>query len=538
MLSLSFDNLYYYRPVKKHENPESYKADLVIYGATPGGLSAAVQASRLGLSVILAEFSREFGGMTASGLGATDLGAREAVGGIAKEFYESIGEYYDTEILESFEPKVAKSIFQSWIDKYDIKIVYEQHLEVVEKENGKITKITMEDGTNYNGKVFLDSTYEGDLLARADISYHVGREPNSTYKEIYNGIYFGAQHHKFETWIDPYVIEGDESSGYVQGITETSEEKIGFNGQGDKSIQAYNFRVCLTNDLENKIPYPKPPNYDPDRYILLLRYIKAGFWDAMNLHSMMPNNKSDLNNYGGFSSDNIGKNYEWPDGSYKTREEIFQDHVTYNIGMLYFLANDSRVPEIVRDEVSSWGLPKDEFKKTANWPHQLYIREGRRMISDYVMTDKNCLGNTTITDSIALASYQMDSHHCRRVVLDGRVVNEGDIQVPISPYPISYRSIRPKEEECTNLLVSVCLSSSHIAYGSIRMEPVFMILGQSAAVAASIAIKNNQNVQSIDYKELKDELIKVGQVTEWDPNIEYDPIKEMQKTFGKETNKI
>lgn len=536
-LFVSFENLYYYKKTQKKENPYTHKADVIIYGATSSGLAAAVQVSRLGLDVIIAEFGNYYGGMTASGLGATDIGAKEAVGGIAREFYDAVNEHYGEGVSTSFEPKVAKQIFRKWIDENNLDINYQQHLEKVEMENGKISKIIMEDGTTYEGKVFIDASYEGDLMAKSKVSYHVGRESNSTYKEIYNGIQFGGQHHKFETWIDPYVIEGDPTSGVVQGVTETNPENIGFNGLGDKSIQAYNFRVCLTTNPENKIPIPKPPNYDPERYTLLQRYIKAGYWDAMNLHTMLPNDKSDLNNYGGFSSDNIGRNYEWPDGSYQTREEIFQDHVTYNIGMLYFLANDTRIPRDIREEVSNWGLPKDEFTNTNHWPHQLYIREARRMISDYVMTDRNCVGDKTIDDSIALASYQMDSHHCRRVILDGRVVNEGDIQIPISPYPISYRSIRPKKEECTNLFVPVCVSSSHIAYGSIRMEPVFMILGQSAAVAAYLSIVNNLNVQDIPYDILKEKLIEVGQVVDWDDSIEYDPIKEMQKTVGKETVK-
>lgn len=538
MKFVSFNNLYYYKPSQKNENNvKLLKYDVVIYGATPAGLTAAVQVSKLGLSVCIAEFSRNIGGMTASGLGATDLGASEAIGGLSLEFYQLLGEHYGENIMQSFEPHVAGSVFEKWINDHQIDVYYNQHLEKVKMENGKIKSIFMEDGTSYEGKIFVDTSYEGDLLARAGVSYHVGRESNSTYKEIYNGIQFGGAHHKFETWIDPYVIEGDKDSGLLKGVTELSLDEIGFNGKDDTSIQAYNFRVCLTKNEKNKIPFPKPPSYDPDRYMLLLRYIHAGFWDAMNLHTMMPNGKSDLNNFGGFSSDNIGMNYEWPDGSYEKREEIFQDHFNYNLGMLYFLANDSRVPKDIREEVSSWGLPKDEFVNTGHWPHQLYIREARRMISDYVMTDHNCLGYTAVDDSIGLASYQMDSHHCRRVVLDGRCVNEGDVQIPISPYPISYRAIRPKQEECTNLLVPVCLSSSHIAYGSIRMEPVFMILGQSAGVAAFLAIKNEINVQQVDYSELKSALLKEGQVVDWDPSIEYDPVKEMQKTFGKETKK-
>ena len=416
---------------------------------------------------------------------------------------------------------------------YDIPVYLNQHLAEVSKENGAITEIIMENETRFKGKVFMDCSYEGDLLAKSDVSYFVGRETNATYKEIYNGIQFGAPHHKFEKWIDPYVVEGDPKSGLLPGIMEDDPTKLGYLGQGDHRIQAYNFRICLTKEQGNHIPFPKPPHYEADRYQLLLRYIKAGVWDAMNLHTMLPNGKSDLNNYGAISTDNLGMNYDWPEGSYQRREEIFQDHVNYDLGMLYFLANDLRVPAPIREEVVAWGLPKDEFEKTGNWPHQLYIREGRRMISDYVMTDRNCLKQTFVDDPIGLASFHMDSHNCRRVVIDGRCVNEGDVQVPIAPYAISYRSIRPKFEECTNLLVPVCLSSSHIAYGSIRMEPIFMILGQAAGTAASLAYKHEIAVQDIDYEELKQELLKANQVIEWGDDRVDDPIKRMEETFGK-----
>lgn len=529
---MSFDNLHYYNPIEKKKNIPPIQKDIIIYGATPAGITAAVQASRKGNSVAIAEFGAHIGGMTASGLGATDLGAEAAVGGLSREFYREVGKYYNKDEQLTFEPKAAKYVFEKWLEDHNIEVFFNQHLDAVKMENGEIKEISMEDGRGYKGKVFIDSSYEGDLLAKSGVSYFVGRESNATYKETLNGIQFGSPHHKFKKWIDPYVIEGNKNSGYLKGITETDMDLLGYNGQGDKRIQAYNFRICLTQDKNNRVPFPKPPNYDPNRYILLLRYIKAGFWDAMNLHTMMPNGKSDLNNHGAVSTDNLGMNYEWPEGSYETREKIFQDHVTYELGMLYFLSNDSRVPKDIRDEVSAWGLPKDEFEDTAHWPHQLYIREGRRMISDYVMTDNNCLKHTTIEDSIGLASYHMDSHNCRRVVIDGRCVNEGDVEIGISPYPISYRAIRPRAEECTNLLVPGCLSSSHIAYGSIRMEPIFMILGQSAGVAAALAFKNKSGVQDIDYEELKDELVKVGQVVEWDDSIEDDPIARMEETFG------
>lgn len=530
---MDFSNLHYYVPTEKKENPSVIEKDLVIYGGTPAGITAAIQAKRMGLTVVIAEFSDNIGGMTTSGLGATDLGAEDAIGGLSREFYDAIAQYYGKHKQWKFEPKVARQVFDQWLEKYNIPVYYRQHLNEVKKSHTNISEIQMEDGTSYKGKIFLDCTYEGDLLALAGVSYFVGRESNATYKEIYNGVQFGAPHHKFEKWIDPYVVEGQPESGLLLGITEPQQHLLGFQGQGDHRIQAYNFRICLTNDETNRIPFPKPPIYDPSRYHLLLRYIKAGVWDAMKLHTPLPNGKSDLNNHGAISTDNIGMNYEWPEGSYEKREQIYQDHLNYDLGLLYFLSNETEVPQSIRDEVSVWGLPKDEFEITGHWPHQLYIREARRMISDYVMTDRNCLKQEFVKDSIGLASFHMDSHNCRRVVIEGRCVNEGDVEVPIAPYEISYRSIRPKADECTNLLVPVCLSSSHIAYGSIRMEPVFMILGQSAAIAAALAIRYETSVQNVEYEMLKKELVNCEQVIYWSTEMEDDPIKRMEETFGK-----
>ena len=527
---MDFSQLHYYVPSKKLEQPSAIEMDVIIYGGTPAGITAAIQVKKSGLSVAIVEFSSHIGGMTASGLGATDLGAEAAIGGLSKEFYQKIASYYGKEKQWTFEPKAAQYVFDQWIGQHEIPVYVNQHLEAVVKVEQNIRELVMEDGTRYKGKVFLDCSYEGDVLARAGISFYVGRESNSTYKEIYNGIQFGAPHHKFEKWIDPYVVEGQPESGLLPGVAEYSD--LGYQGQGDQRIQAYNFRICLTKDEANRLPFPKPPRYDAAAYRLLLRYIHAGVWDAMKLHKMLPNGKSDLNNYGAVSTDYIGMNYEWPEGSYERREEIFQEHFNYDLGMLYFLANDSSVPEAIREEVRAWGLPKDEFISTGHWPHQLYIREARRMISDYVMTDRNCLQQSFIDDSIGLASFHMDSHNCRRVAIDGRCVNEGDVQVAIPPFEISYRSIRPKSEECTNLLVPVCLSSSHIAYGSIRMEPVFMILGQSAGAAAALAIQQNDDLQDLSYPQLKQALLDAGQVIHWGEDMKDDPIKRMEETFG------
>lgn len=524
---------YYKQEDIKEENRE-HKTQVVIYGATSAAISAAIQLKRFGKECLIVEITNHVGGMTTSGLSATDLGSEHAVGGISKEFYTKISSYYQKEKEYNFEPKIAQEIMDDWIQEYQIPIYLKQPLKEVIKEKGKIKKIVTETGTVFAADLFIDASYEGDLMAQSGISYAVGREANSQYKEIYNGIQFKEQHHKFECWIDPYVEEGNPESGLLAGIQDISLKDLGYNGASDDSIQAYNFRITLTTEANNKISFPKPNNYNPNRYLLLLRYIHAGYWDAMNLNSSLPNKKWDLNNYGAYSTDHIGKNYNWPDGDYETREKIYQDHVEYNQGMLYFLANDSRVPQNIRDEVNQFGLPKDEYVNNNHWAPQLYIREARRMVSDYIMTDRNCLKQETAPDSIGLASYHMDSHNCRRFVIDGRVVNEGDVEIPVSPFPISYKSIRPKKDECTNLLVPVCLASSHIAYGSIRMEPIFMILGQSAAVAANLALDNQLNVQDIPYEIFRAELENQNQVVVWDESIKDDPIARMKETFGKE----
>lgn len=512
-----FEQLKYYIPSSKQKTPETFQADLCIYGGTSAGVAAAIQATRMGLSVIIAEFSQHLGGMTTGGLGRTDIGNKAAIGGISREFYRELGKHYGVTDGDgtqwNFEPSVAQRIYREWIDKAGVAVYYHQHLETVEKVNGKITEIKMENGNVFRASMFMDATYEGDLFARAGVSYHTGRESNDVYKETLNGIQFGSKTHTFLRWIDPYVVEGKPDSGLLAGVKDLDP---GIQGDGDDVIQAYNFRICLTNVPDNRVPFPKPPQYEPDRFTLLARYIQGGIWDAMNLHKMMPNGKTDLNNYGAVSTDHIGENYEWPDGDYETRERIFQDHLNYNLGMLYFLSHDERVPQYVREEVSQWGLPADEYPDTGHWSPQLYIREGRRMISDVVMNENHCRKFEVVEDSVGLAAYTMDSHNGRRLVIHGRCVNEGNVEVsPTGPYPISYRAIVPKGEECTNLLVPVGLSSSHIAFGSIRMEPVFMILGQSAATAAAIALEANSAVQDVEYAELRKRLLADHQILDW-----------------------
>lgn len=509
-----FSKLRYYAPSEKHDRPEQVTADLCIYGGTTAGIAAAVQAGRMGLRVVIAEFGSRIGGLTASGLGRTDFGHKSSIGGISREFYVALGKHYGSEEPDrSFwfmEPHIAESIFREWLDSANIPVYFEQHLAKVEKQAGKITSITMENGNMFRAAMFIDATYEGDLLARAGVSYHVGREANAAYKETWNGIQYGSPTHTFRTWIDPYVVEGKPDSGLLFGVSDAAP---GVVGQGDSSVQAYNFRICLTNVPDNRIAFPQPPGYDPSRYTLLARYIRAGVWDAIQLNRPMPKGKTDLNNYGAFSTDHIGANHRWPEGDYALRETLFQDHVNYDMGMLHFLSNDESVPAEIRKEVAQWGLPADEFAGTANWPHFLYVREGRRMVGDVVVNQNHCFRLRTEPDSVALASYGIDSHNCRRIVIDGRCMNDGNVEIKVpGPYPVPYRAIVPKQEECTNLLVPVCLSATHIAYGSIRMEPVFMVLGQSAATAAALALQAGCPVQEVEYAALKQRLLDDGQV--------------------------
>ncbi len=360
----------------------------------------------------------------------------------------------------------------------------------------------------------MDTTYEGDLMAAAGISFHVGRESNDVYGETINGVQTArARSHQFEYPTDPYVVEGDPSSGLLPRI---SAEKPGPDGSGDDKIQAYCFRMCLTTAKDNQVKFPKPEGYDPKQYALLARYLKGGWKGVFNKFDPAPNFKTDTNNHGAFSTDNIGMNYDYPEASYERRKEIIKEHEIYQKGWLYFIANDPSIPKDIQERMNRWGLAKDEFVDNGNWPHQIYVREARRMVGPVVMCEPMLRALKPTPKSIGLGSYNMDSHNVQRyVTADGHVRNEGDIQIsPGGAYPISYDSVTPKKDECTNLLVPVCVSSSHIAYGSIRMEPVFMILGQSAATAAAMAIDQDIAVQDVQYEELKERLLKDGQVLE------------------------
>lgn len=527
---------YYYRQVKLGE-PKLIECDVAVYGGTPAGVMAAVQAARDGKKAILLSFNRHVGGMTSGGLTATDIGKKESVGGLALEFYNSVGQIYN------FRPSEAESLFLKMLDEAGAMVLLERCLKSAEILNGQLESVTMETGEIVKAAVFIDATYEGDLMAAANVSYYVGREPASAYEES-----LGGQWQKI-SWkgvyqfcglpISPYAEQGDPTSGL---LPEIATEAPGNAGEGDYKVQAYNFRMYLSNK-QGKISFPKPQGYNPYRYELLARFLNLdpqiqwvlNYTTAPMTDGPVQMRNGDSNNAGSFSSDYVGGNYCWPDGTYEPgsfaelppprrgvampmhdlyelREQIFQDHVSYQQGLIYFLANDRQVPKALQDRVNQWGLDPQAFTDTGFWPHQLYVREGRRMVSEYVMTQADCESKRKANDSVGLASYPMDSHFCQRVVVkkNGKMTvrNEGAFGHSLpKPYPVSYRAIIPKRNECSNLIVPVCLSASHVAYGSIRMEPVFMILGQSAGTAACIAIDDNVSVQNIEYGKLKKRLI-------------------------------
>ncbi|MDB6052597.1 MAG: hypothetical protein JWN25_120 [Verrucomicrobiales bacterium] len=498
--------------------------DVVVFGASSGGIAAAIQAARMHKSVILVEPGKTIGGLTTGGLGATDIGNKAAIGGISREFYRRLGKYYHEEESWKFEPHVADMVFHQMLKEEEVSFELNQKLKSVTMDGNRILSFSTEDGNVYKAKIFIDATYEGDLMAKSGVSYHVGREANSVYGETLNGIRAKTPKHQFTVPVDPYLKPGVPSSGLLPLIQPGDG---GVPGEGDKRIQTYNFRLCFTTNATNRITIERPAGYDPARFELLGRYFEAlldagkkpqlkEFWNPI----WMPNEKTDINNNGGFSTDFIGANYDYADGDYATREKIWKEHEIYTRGFLYYMRTSPRVPQYIRDEMATWGPCRDEFQETGGWPNQLYVREARRMISDFVMTEAHCRGEK-VGNPVGLAAYNMDSHNCQRIVRNGHVENEGDVQVPpMKPYPVSYFSIVPREKECSNLLVPVCLAASHIAYGSIRMEPVFMILGQSAATAACLAMEERRPVQKISQTRLERRLREDKQILEWKQPID------------------
>jgi len=534
-----------------HSHAESIRREVVVYGGTSAGVTAAIQAKKMGKSVILVSPDVHLGGLLSSGLGWMDSGKKEAVGGLAREFYHRVWRHYQSvdswrwqkkeefgnrgqgvpaidgekRTMWVFEPQVAENIFESWIQEFGLEVARNEWLDRekgVLVRNGAIQSITTLSGNQYEGKIFLDCTYEGDLMAAAGVSYFVGRESNDVYGEKINGVQAKlAKQHQFNPKIDPFVIEGKPSSGLLARISDIPPGK---DGSGDEKMQAYNFRLCLTQHEKNKVPFLKPEKYDPQEYELLLRTLIQGSSHMFGKFDPIPNAKTDTNSFGPFSTDNIGMNYRYPEASYEERSLIIEEHKTYQKGFFYFLGNDPRVPLEVREQMTKWGLAKDEFEDNEHWPHQIYVREARRMVSEFVMTELHVRGKVETPQPIGMGSHNPESSHVQRYVKTDRsgksyVVNEGGVQVDSNaPYPISYQCIVPRKEECGNLLVPVCVSSSHVAYASLRKESVLMILAQSAGAAACIAIDEGINVQQVSYEKLKLQLLEDGQVLELQEN--------------------
>jgi hypothetical protein len=525
--------------------------DVVVYGGTSAGVIAAVQAKSLGRSVVVVSPDKHLGGLSSGGLGFTDTGNKAVIGGLAREFYHRVFLHYQkpeawqwqkqseygnkgqgTPAIDGtqrtmwiFEPHVAEAIFEEFVKEFGIRVDRDEWLNRengLRKEAGRIVSMRTLSGKVYEGRMFIDGTYEGDLMAAAGVPYHVGRESKATYNEQWNGIQTGVLHHRhhfgvLKEKISPYKVPADPKSGLLPRI---SAEPPGAYGEGDKKVQAYCYRMCLTDLPENRLPLPKPQNYDSGQYELLLRVLATGWREHFEKFDPIPNHKTDTNNHGPVSTDNIGYSYDYPEASYGRRREILREHEDYQKGLMFFMTNDPRVPEEVRKAMSKWGLAKDEFADNGNWPRQIYVREARRMLGNFVMTENHLMGKQPTPDSVGMGSYGIDSHNIQRYVTsDGYVQNEGDIGVGLkASYKIAFGALLPKKSDCENLLVPICVSSSHIAFGSIRMEPVFMILGQSAATAASLAIETKQAVQDVPYEDLREKLLQDGQVLDYGKN--------------------
>lgn len=535
------------------------ESDLCVYGGTSGGVAAAVQAARMGKTVVIAEPGRHLGGMTSGGLSAVDIGDPRSVGGIAREYFTKLAATAGVTLawdkaFESkaggpatggayaIEPHKAEQVFNDMARDAGVKVHLNARLASVKKDGPRITEFVAEDGTIFRAKVFIDATYEGDLMAKAGVSYTLMREGNAKCGETYNGIHYVEKFMPHTTYaqpeasgrlkggqgvwdrdfpLDPYVVKGDPKSGLLPLI---QAGEPGTPGDPAPGVQAYCFRLCLTTNPANMIPITPPSDYDPKRYEIVVRFIEACLanGDAMDLrwfskHDALPNDKWDFNT-ATFGGNLPGASHAWPDASYTQREKIAKQHEDYHRGLLHFLATDARVPEKVRKDMQRFGLPKDEFTDNGGWPHQIYVREARRMVSDLVLTEHHTFGRQNAPKPISLGSYGTDTHEIRRIVKDGVVTREGKTaggRDGAPPYGIGYEAIVPKQSECDNLLVTFSLSASHTAFSSIRMEPVLMCTSQSAAAAACMAMDDKIPVQQVDYVKLKARLEQDGQILEW-----------------------
>jgi len=493
-----------------HAESSKLKYEVVVYGATAAGITAAIAVHRDGGKVIIIEPSKHIAGMMTGGLSAADVCKQATLGGISREVFEKIGARYGKEFGSTFEPRVAAEVFNNLIKENNLEILTETALKDIQIKSGKIQSITLSSGRNISGNVFIDASYEGDLMAFSKVSYTIGREGREVYNESMAGVRpdGGMKRHQFQAFINPK----DLNNKLLPGV---SSEMLAGEGQGDRKVPSYNYRPCLTKRVDLKIPFAAPKGYDSYDYEVLVRYFKAkpdlSHRDLFTVLKV-PNGKFDLNNGGPFSTNLIGENWDYPDADFEKRAELARLHSDHIKGLMYFLSTDPKIPARIRNEISSWGYCKDEFTESGNFPSQLYVREARRMIGEYVLTQNDLKKQRRKSDSIAMASCPIESHHVQRLVgKNGAVFVEGHLQTSVSPYQIPYRSILPKRDQVQNLLVPVALSASHVAYSSLRMEPVYMALGQSAGVAAMMASKSGLAVQDIDTTKIRERLLELKQ---------------------------
>lgn len=502
----------------------------------------AVSGARHGLKTVLLEPRRHVGGMATGGLSRTDVGRREVIGGLALEFYFLVGERYEMRrylnpVAWFYEPRVGEAVMLEMLKSRGVTLLFDHRLRQqggVTRDGSRITRIVMENGAQFRGAVFADCTYEGDLMAQAKVSYTWGRESVAQYGESLAGVRERTPYHQFDV---------DVAARDAQGrlLPEVSPGPAGEPGSADKRVQAYNFRLIVTDDPANRIAWPRPEGYSPERYELLARYLttftrqkaRAPVLNEVTLVALIPNRKADFNNRGPFSTDYIGKNYDYPEATYPRRAAIWKEHEDYVKGYYYFLANDPRVPKSLQQEVLQWGLPKDEYTDSGHWPHQLYVREARRMVGEYVVIQKDLQADLRKPDVIGMGSYNSDSHNVQRFVnTKGFAENEGDMQVAVKPYQIPYRVMLPKRSEAENLLVPVCFSASHVAYSSLRMEPQYMILGHAAGVAAWLAARDRKPLQNVSVPELQKVLRQEGAVFEYAPNQQEEALGWLRRTYA------
>jgi hypothetical protein len=494
--------------------------DVVVYGATAGGTMAAVAASEEGARVALLEPGRHVGGMLSGGLGRTDMDRQQhVIGGLSREFFARVGRHYGQEVAWTFEPSVAEATLRDWLDEAGVDVLFEHRLDGVEKKGDRIQVLRCVNGGVFEAGVYVDASYEGDLMKAAGVSYTFGREGRARYGESWSGRReLLPGHHQLGVPVSPYDDEGRRLP-YIQPY-----EELGQIGEGDRKIQAYCFRLCLTRDPDNRLPIPPPEGYDPRRFGLVRNYLRAlgeraRIGNVLGI-SEMPNQKTDINAGGGVSTNLPGASWEYPEAGYERRQEIWKEHLDWAHGLVYFLANDPGVPEALRHEVARYGLARDEFVDTGHWPHQMYVREARRMLGEYVLTQHDLDRFRRKHDSVGMAGYNIDIREIQWVAVPVprfptialEVLQEGYLSVPIEPYEIPYRSVLPRQEEASNLLVTSCISASHVAYASFRMEPQYMIVGESAGVAAAQAVRTGRDVHDVDRVELQARLRERGQI--------------------------